>query len=77
MLTKDAVHVLERMDRVSTALENQASSVAQLATGLKVNAVVYSGTVLIGADGTYFVKVVASDSPSNAAGAAPSSIRRT
>jgi len=55
MLTKDAVHVLERMDRVSTALENQASSVAQLATGLKVNAVVYSGTVLIGADGTYFV----------------------
>lgn len=52
----DAARILERLDRVAEAMAMQAANVAELATGLKLNGVVYSGTVVIGADGSQLVQ---------------------
>lgn len=56
MHDRDVAEVLERMERAAAAIEHQASSVAELAAGLKVNGVLYSGTVALRADGSAIVE---------------------
>jgi hypothetical protein len=48
--------LLERLSLSADAMHAQASSIAELATGLKVNSVLYSGTVKISARGAQVVQ---------------------
>jgi len=50
------LHILERLDTSAEVMANQASNIAQLAGGLKVNGIVFSGTKRIGAHGTATVR---------------------
>lgn len=55
MPTKDEIKTLTRLEVAAFALEDQAANVASLATGLKLNGVVYSGTVVADASGVAMV----------------------
>lgn len=50
-ITKDGLQVLERIDRFAAVIANHSASVAELARGLKVNGVLYSGTRRFNASG--------------------------
>lgn len=55
---KDVIDLLTRQACASEAIAGQASTIAELATGLKLNGVIYSGTVKIGSGGTKTVRAM-------------------
>ena len=52
----DVTELLQTLTQHATAMHEQASSIASLATGLKVNGVIFSGTIKIGPSGLHTVR---------------------